>query len=142
MRTGLSGAVKYKVLEHTADAMVEAYGDTLSERFASAAYAMFDQITDVTKIKPTGELKIVLSADGRDQLLVDFLQELLFINDTEGFVFSQFDVETDGRKLEAIVRGEVFDEKKHSKRSVVKGITYHKLEFDDRGKKVTLLFDV
>ncbi len=70
--------MRYKLLEHTADAMVEAYGETLGERFANAAYAMFDQITDVTKIEPLGELKIVLKAENMEQLLVDFLQELLF----------------------------------------------------------------
>jgi SHS2 domain-containing protein len=134
--------MRYKLLDHTADAMVEVHGKTLGERFANAAYAMFDQITDITKVEPRGELKILLSAESREQLLVDFLQELLFVHDTEDLVFSEFDVKTDGRTLEAIVRGEKFDEKKHAKRSVVKGVTYHLLEFDDVEGTVTLLFDV
>jgi SHS2 domain-containing protein len=134
--------MRYKLLEHTADAMIEAYGETLGERFANAAYAMFDQITDITKIEPLGELKIVLKAENREQLLVDFLQELLFVHDTEGLVFGEFEVRTDGKALEALVKGEEFDEKKHPKRSVVKGITYHRLEFDDEEGNVTVLFDV
>ncbi len=134
--------MRYKTLEHTADAMIEAYGETLSERYANAAYALFDQITDIAKIEPLGELKIVLKAESREQLLVDFLQELLFVHDTEGLVFCDFDVRTDGRVLEAVVKGEKFDEKKHPKRSVVKGITYHRLEFDDEEGNVTVLFDV
>jgi SHS2 domain-containing protein len=134
--------VRYKLLEHTADAMIEAHGETLGERFANAAYAMFDQITDVTKIDPQGELKIVLKAENREQLLVDFLQELLFVHDTEDLVLGEFEVKTDGKSLEALVRGEKFDEKKHPKRSVVKGITYHRLEFDDKERTVTILFDV
>ncbi len=133
---------KYEQLEHTADALVRAHGKNLSEMFANAAYAMFDQITDVKKVKATGEMKIVLEAETREQLLVDFLQELLFLNDTEDLVFSKFDVKTDGRKLEALVWGEKFDEKKHPKRSVVKGVTYHQLEFDDKKGTVTVLFDV
>lgn len=134
--------MKYKVLEHTADAMVEVHGENLGELFANAAYAMFDQMTDLSKVKPTGELKIVMNADAREQLLVDFLQELLFVNDVEDFVFSEFEVETDGKKLEAIIKGEKFDEKKHTKRSVVKGVTYHKLEFNDEKSTLTVLFDV
>jgi len=129
-------------LEHTADALVRVHGKDLSERFANAAYALFDQITDLRKVKPKGEMKIVLEAESREQLLVDFLQELLFLNDTEDIVFSKFDVKTDGKKLEALVWGEKFDEEKHTKRSVVKGITYHKLEFDDEGGTLTVLFDV
>ena len=74
--------------------------------------------------------------------MVDFLQELLFVHDTEDLVLSEFDVKTDGKTLEAVVRGEKFDEKKHSKRSVVKGVTYHRLEFDDQNGSLTILFDV
>lgn len=134
--------MRYKLIEHTADAMVEVHGKDLGERFGNAAYALFDQITDVTKVEPKGEMEIVLSAESRDQLLVDFLQELLFLHDAEDLVFSEFDVTTDGKSLDARVRGEKFDEKKHPKRSVVKGVTYHRLEFDDEEGTVTILFDV
>ena len=134
--------MKYRLLEHTADAMVEVYGQDLEERFENAAFALFDQITDLSKVDPKGELKIILDAETREQLLVDFLQELLFVQDLQDYVFSKFEVTTDGKKLEAKCMGEKFDPEKHSKRSVVKGITYHKLEFDDKQGKVTLLFDV
>lgn len=134
--------MRYKLLEHTADAMVEVHGKDLGERFGNAAYAMFDQITDLSKVTPTGELRVVMSGETKEQLLVDFLQELLFVHDTEDLVLSEFDVKTDGKTLEAVVRGEKFDEKKHSKRSVVKGVTYHRLEFDDQNGSLTILFDV
>ena len=134
--------MRYKLLEHTADAMVEVQGKDLGERFGNAAYAMFDQITDLSKVKPKGELRVVISGDTREQLLVDFLQELLFVHDTEDLVFSEFEIKTDGKTLEAVVRGEKFDEKKHTKRSVVKGVTYHRLEFDDLKGRLTILFDV
>lgn len=134
--------MRYKPLEHTADAMVEVQGKDLGERFGNAAYAMFDQITDLSKVEPKGELRVVMSGDTREQLLVDFLQELLYVHDTEDLVFSEFEIKTDGKTLEAVVRGEKFDEKKHTKRSVVKGVTYHRLEFDDLKGRLTILFDV
>ncbi len=134
--------MRYKLLEHTADAMVEVFGRDMNERFANAAYAMFDQITDAAAIQSKGEVRVVIDSESREQLLVDFLQELLFLHDTEGLVLGEFEVKTDGRHLEAIAKGEVFDEKKHKKRSLVKGVTYHRLEFDDEAGTVTLLFDV
>ncbi|MGD9963276.1 MAG: archease [Thermoplasmata archaeon] len=134
--------MRYKLLEHTADAMVEVYGATLGERFANAAYALFDQMTDVTKVSPTGEVRLELEADSREQLLVDFLQELLYLHEVGNIVFGEFDVDTDGKKLVALARGEPFDVNKHPKRSVVKGVTYHRLEFDDQKQTVTALFDV
>ncbi len=129
-------------MEHTADSLVEVHGRDLNERFENAAYAMFDLITDAGRVKPKGEVKIVLSADAREQLLVDFLQELLYLNDAEDLVFGKFEVKTDGRKLEAMAWGEKFDPKRHEKRAVVKGVTYHKLEFDDEKGTLTVLFDV
>ena len=134
--------MRYKLLEHTADAMVEVSGKDLGERFENAAYAMFDQITDVSKVEPKGELKVKLSGDTREQLLVDFLQELLFVHDTENLVLSEFQVKTDGKTLDAVVKGEKFDGKRHSKRSLVKGVTYHKLDFNDARGTITILFDV
>jgi len=134
--------VRYKLLEHTADAMVEVQGKDLGEMFGNAAYAMFDQITDLSKVESMGELRVVMSGDTREQLLVDFLQELLFVHDTEDLVFGEFEIKTDGKTLEAVIRGEKFDEKKHTKRSVVKGVTYHRLEFDDLKGRLTILFDV
>lgn len=130
------------MLDHTADALVEAYGDTLDERFANAAYAMFDQMTDVTLVKPVGEVRLVVSAESTEQLLVDFLQELLFLHDADNYVFSEFEVEIMGGNLEAIARGEAFDQSRHPKRAVVKGVTYHNLKLDESTKSVTLLLDV
>ncbi|HIH01969.1 TPA: archease [Thermoplasmata archaeon] len=134
--------MRYRLLEHTADALIEAYGDTLAERFANAAYALFDQMTDVTKVAPVGEVRLVLSADTTEQLLVDFLQELLFLHDADNYVFCEFDVEIMGGNLDAVAKGEAFDQSKHPKRAVVKGITYHNLKLDDEGRSITLLFDV
>lgn len=134
--------MRYKLLEHTADALVEVHGKDLGERFGNAAYAMFDLMTDLSKVSAKGEMRISMSGATREQLLVDFLQELLFINDTEDLVLNEFEVKTDGKTLEAVVRGEEFDEKKHTKRSVVKGVTYHRLEFDDVKGSLTILFDV
>ena len=134
--------MRYRLLDHTADALVEAYGETISERFANAAFALFDQMTDVSTVKPVGEVKVVISADNEEQLLVDFLQELLFLHDTDNYVFSEFEVEVAGLSLEAVVRGEQFDPLRHPKRSVVKGVTYHNLIIDNKGKTLTVLFDV
>jgi len=134
--------MRYEQLEHTADAMVRVHGKTLSERFENAAYAMFDQMTDVSQIEPKGEVKIVLEAESRERLLVDFLQELLYLHDVRSLVFSEFDVQTDGKNLEALARGEAFDPEKHPKKALVKAVTYHVLEFNDSEGTVILLFDV
>ena len=134
--------MRYRLLDHTADALIEVYGESLSERFANAAYAMFDQMTDASSIDAVGEVRVSLAAESREELLVDFLQELLYLHDAENLIFGRFAVDVDGLSLEATASGEEFDSEKHSKRAVVKGVTYHGLTFDDENKKIVLLLDV
>ena len=134
--------MRYRLLDHTADALIEAYGESLSERFENAAYAMFDQMTDAGTIEAVGEVKIRLAADTQEQLLVDFLQELLYLHDAENLVFGRFAVTLNDLSLEATASGEEFDSGKHPKRAVVKGVTYHELTIDDANKKIVVLFDV
>ena len=79
---------KFKFLEHTADAKFQAFGKTMEEAFSNAALAMFSIITDIKKIKKA--LKNEIKAEGSDlkSLLYNFLEELLFLIDTENFLLS------------------------------------------------------
>ena len=82
---------KYDYLEHTADAKFKAYGKTLDELFANAAEAMFGIITDVSTVKPKMRFKFQVKAKKKESCLFDFLDHLLFLLDTEGFILSGFD---------------------------------------------------
>ncbi len=83
--------MKFKYLDHTADAMFEAYGKNMEEAFANVALAMFNILTDITKVKAVKKFEIKVKADKLEKLLFDFLGELLFYLDTEHMLFSQFD---------------------------------------------------
>jgi len=82
--------MKYKYLDHTADAMFECYGKTLEELFANAGLATFNLLTDIIKVKQIKSFKIDLSSNKLEKLLFDFLDELLFYLDTEHMLFSDF----------------------------------------------------
>ena len=78
--------VKYRFLEHTADAKFQAYGKDMEEAFSNAALAMFSILTDTKKIKK--KIKKGIEARGHDlkSLLYNYLEELLFLIDTENFL--------------------------------------------------------
>ena len=136
---------KYELIDHTADVGIKAYGKTLSESFENAAKAMFDIITDESEIESTGQYDIELSNDDLEQLLVDFLSELLYLHDTKNLVFGFFKVDIDEKekKLEAKVCGEKFDLSKHKIGSEIKAVTYHMLEIKKNKKfTVQVLFDI
>src|SRR4030042_4042898 len=82
--------MKYKYLNHTADLKVRAYGKTLEEAFANVAIGGFDFLIKTSKVKKNIEKKITKSAKRIEALLYDFLEELLFLLDTEGFIISGF----------------------------------------------------
>ena len=79
---------KYEVFEHTADVGIKARGADLGEAFENAALGMFDIISDVDIIETIGEYDITLSSPDIEQLLVDWLSELLFINIVKQVLFN------------------------------------------------------
>ena len=135
----------YDIIEHTADVAIKAYGKNLSEAFENAAKAMFDIITDKSEIESIGQYKINLEAPDLEQLLVDWLSELLFLNTSQNLVFGFFKVEIDekNKRLSANVFGEKYNISKHKIGVEIKAVTYHILEVrNKRPYHVQVLFDI
>lgn len=135
----------YELINHTADVAIKAYGKTLSEAFENAAKGMFDIITNNSEIENIGQYDIELQADSLEQLLVDWLSELLFLNSAHNIVFGFFKVELDEKKskLSAKVFGEKFDLSRHKIGTEIKAVTYHMLEVNNKKPIfVQVLFDI
>jgi len=135
----------FRIIEHTADVGIEAYGKTLEEAFENAAKGMFSLMIGGGKIesKVMREVEIPFDMDV-EQLLVDWLSELLYIHDVEHLVFGEFDVEIGKEKLKGKAYGEEYDIKKHGYGMEIKAVTYHMLEVkkDEKGYVVRCLFDI
>ena len=82
---------KYKFLEHTADAKFQAYGNNMGEAFSNAALAMFSVITDTKKIKKKIKKEIKVKGTDLKSLLYNFLEELLFLLDTNSFLLNKIE---------------------------------------------------
>ncbi len=132
---------RYEQLEHTADLALRVYGENLRDVFANAAYAMFSQLADIEHIAV--ELQRHVSVEGIDyeSLLVNWLNELLYLHETEGEVYSIFDIQQlSPKRLQAAVQGgpsrEVY--------TIVKAATYHDLTISQTsdGYTASLVLDV
>ena len=133
----------YDIVEHTADVGIKAYGDSIEEAFANAAKGMFDLITDNSNIDSIGEYLIELEADNLEELLVDWLSELLFLHGAHNLVFGFFDVKIRDKKLSARVKGEEYNLEKHGMGVEIKAVTYHMLEVHEKPPiYVQVLFDI
>src|SRR6266542_18975 len=104
----------FRILEHTADVGFEAFGATREKVFSNAGRALFYLITDPEAVENRDRLTLQLEAEDPSSLMVDWLSEVLYLYDAEGWLFRDFEIErlTD-RSLSAVVRGEKFDAARH-----------------------------
>lgn len=134
--------MRYELLEHTADVMVKAHGRSVEECFSNAAYALFDQMVDASRIDVETEIGFEVEGHDLESLLYNFLSEFLYIRDAKQLVLREFDVRIDGNKLRCRARGERLIPKKHGQKHEVKAITYHMLSVDPKEPSVTVIFDI
>jgi len=135
----------FKVLEHTADAYIMACGASLEEAFESAALAMFEVMTDTKTVEQRDRESIEVEAEDEASLLYSWLESLLIRFDSEGKLYSKFNVNKivrtgKGFSLEATIWGEVYDPDKHPSRTGVKAVTYHRMEILREEGKATVKF--
>ena len=110
-----------------------------------AAKGMFDIITDSSEVESIGQYDIELEASNLEQLLVDWLSDLLYLNTARNLVFGFFKVDLDEKnnKLNAIIFGERFDLSKHKIGTEIKAVTYHILEVKNKKPyHAQVLFDI
>lgn len=130
-----------------ADVAFEATGKNLDEMFESAALAVTNtMIKDLSSVEDTVRKKIKVKSDSLDNLLFNFLQELVFYKDSERLLFNKFSVKVDRKRLEVscTAEGEELDMKKHELLADVKAVTFHnfKIEETEKGWKAEVILDV
>lgn len=133
---------KYKFLEHTADAKYQAYGKTLEEAFSNAAIAMFSIFSEPEKVK--AKIKKTIEVRGKDKkaLLYNFLEEFLFLLDSEGFLLHEINkIKITGDKIKAEVVGEKINES-HKLHGEVKAVTYNNMIIDEEKNMVQVVVDL
>jgi SHS2 domain-containing protein len=124
----------HEFFDHTADIGIRARADTLPQVFASAAEGLFSLlVANLDGVRTVQSETIQLEAERIDDLLHDWLAELLYYFDTKRVAFSQFDVRIAGTSLSATVAGEPVDPARHELDMDVKAITYHGLRVERNG---------
>ncbi len=135
---------KYKFVDDlTSDVMFEAYGRDVKEVFENSAEAMFSVICRVKDVAQRKIVKVEVSGNGPEDLLINWLQELIALVDTEGMFFSKFEIiEIGDNGLTARIYGEPMRPEKGE--TVVKAVTYYKfaLEATQFGYKATVSLDI
>lgn len=121
----------YRLLEHTADMGIEVQADTLEELFAGAACALKEMIWGEAWGRSIEERAVSLRGGDYGELLVHWLNEILYRFEVEGLFPVDFELEEiKGTTLKGRIRGEPFDPLRHPVEREVKAVTYHRLQVE------------
>ena len=135
----------FEVIDHTADVGIIAYGAEIKQVFANAALALFSLITELENISEELKYDVEVVSEDRESLLVEWLNELIYLFDAEHVLLKRFDVQSlSNTRLKATCYGEKIDPSRHKIKTGVKAATYHMLRIDkdNKGYKAQIIFDI
>lgn len=114
---------------HGADIGVRGRGPTAAAALGAAATALTAVVADPARVAARSGVAVRCAAPSADLLLLDWLNALVFEMATRHMLFARFEVETDGRTLEATAWGEPVEVARHHPAVEVKGATLTGLRF-------------
>jgi SHS2 domain-containing protein len=135
----------FEFIDHTADIGILAYGADMKQVFANAARGLFSLITELDSITATEKRDINVTGLDREALLVNWLNELIYLFEAKEILFNRFEITTIAdTALSAKAFGEKINLAKHELKTQVKAATYHMLkieQYEDEWK-AQVIFDV
>jgi SHS2 domain-containing protein len=129
----------------TADIGIQAWGADLEEAFISAALGLASLLTDLPRGEGTLSREIRIETESLQSLLVQFLNEIIFLEEAEGFITCGVNnLKIKDNTLQTTLSGVLFDPALHTVNTHIKAATYHGLTIDETGEdtKISVIFDV
>lgn len=133
---------KFEVIEHTADIGAKIYGASLEEFFYNSAYALY-KLMGISFDKISEKLKLKIEEPTIEDLLVKFLNELIFYVDTKKVAGNIKNLKIKNNK-NFFLKCEIEGKKIMKMEREIKSATYHGLKIEKKGKFYTtvIIFDI
>lgn len=135
----------YEAFDHTADIGLHAFGDTLAELFVHAAQGMESLMVAPEQVRVVTSRQVMAEGHDTVSLLIAWLNELIFLFDTEYLLFRDFEIDTlTQTQLVARASGEPYDAQRHELASAIKAVTWHEASVvrSDGEYKARIIFDI
>lgn len=135
----------YQPIDHTADIGFKVWGKTLEELFSNAARALTDCLVEVSDTAGDKTIFVQLSAESLEELLVKWLQEILYCFETQSFLGLSFNVtHADCKNFKASIHGIDWDPAIQSLKTQIKAVTFHEMAIKKIGDRyeVQIILDV
>jgi SHS2 domain-containing protein len=136
---------RYRITPHHSELAVKVFGSSQNELFANSAWALFDVITDTEKIDLKERLPLEVEGTDRDDLLVNWVRELLYFYQGSGYLLRDFRMlELGDKVLKAEVSGEKIDPDRHEIKREIVAVAYDKSRMAKTGEQwiAQLIFEV
>jgi SHS2 domain-containing protein len=114
----------YEWVDHTSELELHIDAESPELVFKDALQALSELLGTAKGAHQTRQVR--LSAPGRDRLLWQWLDELVFLSETEGFMPEAADLTLDETGLVATLMGRLGEPA-----ALVKAVTYHGLAFEE-----------
>lgn len=129
----------FEFLDHAADIGLTVRGASLTELFQNAGVGLMSVLVD-TETAQAGGIRERIRAEGpdREALLVNWLNQILFLFNVQKMVFSRFEIRSISEtSIEAEGEGELFDPGRHALQRGVKAASFRGLKIQQTGEHLT-----
>jgi SHS2 domain-containing protein len=141
----VSQAESFDYFEVAADVGIRGWGPTLEAAFRQTGLALFALMVEPAGIEERESREVRAQGDTSETLLVNWLNDCLYVHDVEGFVARRIEFPIfEARRLHSLLWGEEVDPKRHRLGTVVKAATYHQLAIRQAngGWEIRIILDI
>lgn len=139
------GSAGFEYFEVTADVGIRAWGPDARAAFCQCALGVFNLMVSLPEVEAREAREVRASGEGYEPLLVNWINELLYLHDTEGFLARRVEIPAfDASGLRSLLHGEPLDPARHHPGLLVKAATFHQLAVTEEAGRfvVRLIVDV
>lgn len=114
---------KYRVIRKSSELSIRLSGDSLPQLLADAGFALFDLLVDLESVEARESVTLEVEGLDNDDLMVNWIRELLYEYQASGFMLKEFDIREAGEFfVRAEARGEKFDPDRHEEREAIAAV--------------------
>ena len=126
----------YRITTHQNELAVRIVGNSQADLFANSGFALFDVMSDIDKIEATERLSLEVEGSDRDDLMVNWIRELLYLYQGSGYLLKEFKInEVKDTSVKAEVAGEKSDPDRHEIKQEIAAVAFHKSRMRKTGNQ-------
>jgi SHS2 domain-containing protein len=129
---------KYKTFNRSSELAVKISGASQAELFSNSGFALFDIMTQIDKVGDNDHLTLEVEGTDRDDLMVNWMRELLYLYQASSFLLKEVVVqEVKDTYIRGEVRGEKFDPDRHEIQREIRAVSPQQGRMEKTGNQWT-----